>query len=74
MWVANHKCMEAMLGISLSSYLYLNLAKMTTCFLSLIKVFSSTKSENRRTEKVLPRSWGGVREWGSGTNNVYICK
>jgi hypothetical protein len=28
MWVAIHKCMEAMLGISLSSYLYLKLAKM----------------------------------------------
>jgi hypothetical protein len=28
MWVAMHKCMEAMLGISLHSYLYLKLAKM----------------------------------------------
>jgi hypothetical protein len=31
MWVAIHKCMEAMLGISLYSYLYLKLAK-TLCF------------------------------------------
>jgi hypothetical protein len=28
MWIAIHKCMEAMLGISLYSYLYLKLAKM----------------------------------------------
>jgi hypothetical protein len=28
MWVALHKCMEAMLGISLYSYLYLKLAKL----------------------------------------------
>jgi hypothetical protein len=27
MWIAIHKCMEAMLGISLYSYLYLKLAK-----------------------------------------------
>jgi hypothetical protein len=31
MWVAIHKYMEAMLGISLYSYLYLKLAKMP-CF------------------------------------------
>jgi hypothetical protein len=30
MWFAIHKCMEAMLGISLYSYLYLKLAK-TLC-------------------------------------------
>jgi hypothetical protein len=30
MWVAIHKCMEAILGISLYSYLYLKLAK-TLC-------------------------------------------
>jgi hypothetical protein len=28
MWVAIHKCMEMMLGVSLNSYLYLKLAKM----------------------------------------------
>jgi hypothetical protein len=39
MWVAVHMCMEAMLGISLYSYLYLKLAKMPSfsyyllCFL-----------------------------------------
>jgi hypothetical protein len=64
MWVAIHKCMEAMLGISLYSYPYL---KLTKCYvlLTISYVFSSTKSENKRAEQVLPGSWGesggGVR-------------
>jgi hypothetical protein len=51
MWVAIHMCMEAMLGISLYSYLHFKLAK---CFVSLIifYVFSSTKSEKKRVEQV----------------------
>jgi hypothetical protein len=51
---------------SLCNYLYLKLAKMS-CFSS--SLFSSEKSENRRTEQVLPRwegwhqwEWGGIRE------------
>jgi hypothetical protein len=32
MWVAIHKCMEAMLGISLYSYLYLKLTKTYLMF------------------------------------------
>jgi hypothetical protein len=57
MWVATHKCMEAKLGISLYSYLYLKLAK---CYVFLIVsyVFSSTKLENKRVEQVLPGSGG----------------
>jgi hypothetical protein len=57
MWVSISKCMEAMLGISLCSYLYLKLAK-TLVFLIISSVFSSTKSENKRSEQVLPRSGG----------------
>jgi hypothetical protein len=53
--------MEAMLGISLYSYLYLKLAKML-CF-SITHVFSSTKLENKRVELEL-----------GGANNVYTCK
>jgi hypothetical protein len=68
MWVAIHKCMEAMLGISLYSYLYLKLAKKP-CFSYCLLCFSSTKSENKREEQVL--SGGRVR---SGPNNVYTCK
>jgi hypothetical protein len=55
MGVAIHKCMEAMLGISLHSHLYLKLAK--PCFsyyLLCFCLFASTKSENKRVEQVLP--------------------
>jgi hypothetical protein len=51
MWVVIHKFMEAMLGISLCSYLYLKLAKVLCLIISY--VFSSTKSENKRAEQVL---------------------
>jgi hypothetical protein len=67
MWVVIHMCMEAMLGISLYSYLYLKLAK-TLCryvFLIISYVFSSTKSENKREEQVLPPEGGGeAGVWG----------
>jgi hypothetical protein len=36
MWVVIYMCMEAKLGISLNSYLYLKLAKMMSFLLSLI--------------------------------------
>jgi hypothetical protein len=51
--------MEAMLGISLYSYLYLKLAKCYV-FLIISYVFSSTKLE-KRVEQVLPGSEG---DWG----------
>jgi hypothetical protein len=55
-WAAIHKCMEAMLAISLYSYPYLNWQK---CHVFLISyVFSSTKSE-KREEQVLPGSGVG---------------
>jgi hypothetical protein len=57
MWVAIHKCVEAMLGISLYSYLYLNLAKMLCFFLSLMRSMA---------EQVLPvrEGCGGGGRWG----------
>jgi hypothetical protein len=73
--VAIYKCLEAMLGISLYSYLYLKLAKLLCLSYYL---FSSTKSETKRAEQVLPRSWVGGEGvglgWGSGPNNAYTCK
>jgi hypothetical protein len=62
-WVVTHVYMEAMLGISLYSYAYLNWQK---CFVFLIiaYVFSSTKLEIR-AEQVLPRS-KGVGRRGKG--------
>jgi hypothetical protein len=68
--------MEAMLGISLYSYIYLKLAKML-CFFIISCVFSSTKLE-KRVEQVLPGSRGvGVMGKGVGvrrrndSGNVY---
>jgi hypothetical protein len=58
--------MEAMLGVSLHSYLYLILSKKLSFLLCLI--FSSTKLENKRVVQVLPGSEG--REKG-GPNNVH---
>jgi hypothetical protein len=56
--------MEAMLGISLYSYPYLNQQKCYV-FLIIAYVFSSTKLE-KRAEQVLPGSKGvgGGRDWG----------
>jgi hypothetical protein len=56
--------MEAIIGISLYSYLYLKLSK-NTFFLITSYVFSSIKSENKRVEQVLPRRVRG-QEWGEG--------
>jgi hypothetical protein len=55
-----YMCMEAMLGISLYSYLYLKLAK-TTGLSYYLFAFSSTKLE-KRAEQVLPGSEGGGGE------------
>jgi hypothetical protein len=57
MWVAIHMFMEAMLGISLYSYVYLKLAKCYV-FLTIAYAFFSTKLENKRAERVLPQSGG----------------
>jgi hypothetical protein len=50
--VIRHISIEISQGKSLCSYLYLKQAKMS------FFLFSSTKSENRGTEKVLPRVEG----------------
>jgi hypothetical protein len=54
--VVIHMFMEAMLGISLYSYLYLKLAKLL-CLSYYCYVFSSTKLE-KRAGQVLPGSKG----------------
>jgi hypothetical protein len=56
-WVVIHKCVEATLGISLYTYLYLKLAKMS--YLLYFIYFSSTKLENKREEEFLPEGGGG---------------
>jgi hypothetical protein len=67
MWVVIHKCMEAMLGISLYSYLYLKLTK-TLClsYYHLCFLF------NNRAKQVLPETWGGGgRRSGKVTQTMY---
>jgi hypothetical protein len=44
----------------------------TMFFLLIFYAFSSTKSENKRVEQVLPVSGGWGK--GGGPNNVYTCK
>jgi hypothetical protein len=59
-----HKHMEAMLGVSLYSYLYPKLGKRLCLITSY--VFSSAKLEIKREEQA------GVG--GGGPNNVYTCE
>jgi hypothetical protein len=66
MWVAIHMCMEATLGISLYSYLYLKLAKIL-CLSYYLLCFLFNKIGDKRAEQFLP----GSGQWGGGPNNVY---
>jgi hypothetical protein len=63
--------MEAMLGISLYSYPYLNQQKHFVFFIT-VYVFSSTKLE-KRAEQVLPGSKGGrgKREAAGGSGEKW---
>jgi hypothetical protein len=78
MWIAIHKYVEGMLGISLYSYLYLKLAK-TLClsYYLLWFLFNKVREEAGRIgsawKYVLGGVWRGL--WGrGGTNNVNTCK
>jgi hypothetical protein len=69
-WVGIHKCMEAMLGISLYSYLYLKVAK-TLCLSYYLLHFFFNKIREQGAELFLPGSkegWedGGRGVWGRG--------
>jgi hypothetical protein len=73
MWVAIHKCIEAMLRISLYSYLYPKLAKMLSFLLSLM--FSQQNRRRGQNRFCLEARGGrGGKMGGEGTNNVYTCK
>jgi hypothetical protein len=66
MCVSKHKCMEAMLGISLYSYLYLNLVK-TVCLLLIFYAFSSPNQRTSGWNRVcLETGEGGIRVLGVG--------
>jgi hypothetical protein len=57
MWVVIHKCMEAMLGISLHSYLYLKISK-TLCpyYYLLCFLFNKIREQEGGT--------GSAQRWG----------
>jgi hypothetical protein len=63
--------MKATLGISLYSHLYSQTSK-NAVFLIISYVFSSTKSENKRLEQVLPGSEG--REKMAHTMYAHVNK
>jgi hypothetical protein len=63
--------MEAMLGISL--YSYLSQTSKNAVFLIIAYVFSSTKLENNRVEQILPGS-GGVGVAQTMYTHVSKCK
>jgi hypothetical protein len=58
----------------MSTVLYLNLSQpfFHYVFLIISYVFSSTKSQKKRAEQVLPGNGGGGKV--GGPNNVYTCK
>jgi hypothetical protein len=62
MWVAIHKCVDAMTGISLYSYHYLILAK-TLCFSYYLICFLLNKIEEQEGRIGSAQGWG-LREWG----------
>jgi hypothetical protein len=69
-WIAVYMCMEAMLGISLYSYLYLRLAKpLCLSFDLLCFLFNKIGEQEGRTGSAW--KWDGR---GSGQNNVYTCE
>jgi hypothetical protein len=76
--VATRKCMEAMLGISLYSYLPLTSKNIMTFLLSSVRVFSVQQNQRTRgpNKRFCPGAHGegGWEVGGGGQNNVYICK
>jgi hypothetical protein len=68
-WVVIHMCIEAMLGISLKSYLRLKLGKMLCLsYYHLRFLFNKIREQEGGT--------GSVRRYGrgGGPNNVYTCE
>jgi hypothetical protein len=70
-WVAIHKCMEAMLEISLYRYLYPKLAKMLCLsYYLLYFLFNKTGEEKGGTRSAWKWRWWGRGRW----HNVYTYK
>jgi hypothetical protein len=65
-WVVIHMCMEAMLGISVYTHLYLKFAKMLCLSYYFLCFLFNKIGEESRKGSAWKRGWGwGVREKGS---------
>jgi hypothetical protein len=74
MWVATHMCMEAMLGISMCSYLYPKLAK-TVCFSYYLLCFLYNKiGEEGGMRSAWKQRGLGVVGWAGGGTHITKCK
>jgi hypothetical protein len=71
MWVAIHTCMEAMLGNSLYSCLYLKLPKCYV-FLIISYVLSSTKQQEGGTGSAWKRQVAGVGKWPKQCIHMWV--
>jgi hypothetical protein len=69
-WVAIHMCMEAMLGTSLYSYLYLKLAK-TVCLSYYFLCFLFNKIGEQEVGRGSAWKWVG-RGQGSVAQTMYV--
>jgi hypothetical protein len=72
-WVAIHKCMEAMLGISLCSYLYLKLAISICLSYYLLSFLFNKCGEDGETDSAYKWRAGG-KKGRDGLNDVYTCR
>jgi hypothetical protein len=70
-WVVIHMCVEAMLGISLYSSLYLKLAKKKC---SVFLIISCFLFNNIGEQEGGTGSAQKVGRWGGGPNNIYTCE
>jgi hypothetical protein len=74
MWVAIHKCLEAMLGISLYNYFYLKLAKMLCIsYYLLCFLFNKIGGQEGRTGSAWKQGRRGIVAQTMYTN-VSKCK
>jgi hypothetical protein len=70
MWVVIHMCMEAMLGISLYSYLYQTSKMLCLPYYLLCFLFNKIREQEGRTGSAWKWGWG--RGWGKVTQTMYI--
>jgi hypothetical protein len=70
MWIAILKCMEAMLGICLYSYLYLKLAKLLCLYYYLLCFLFNIIAEGRTGSAWKPGEWEGEGRGGGAEEEM----